>query len=134
MEDSCVDNIRSIYVSSPSSFWISNFKPCLNVTRETSTYNWPREKTGLGRCTSIYLKDWSWLLLIVIANDKARWNYLPLKFERNSRIRWCEQESGYINFMPKYYFRTWSLLHQHIFPSQLSSNGFHYIIQATDQY
>jgi len=66
-------------VSSPSSSVINIFSPSLDVTLETTTYNWPWENTGVGRYTPTCLSDYPWLLLIVIANDTVkrncfRWN------------------------------------------------------------
>ena len=60
---------------------INIFSPSLDVTLKTVTYNYLWENTGVGRYTSTCLSDCPWLLLIVIANDKAKGNCVCWNFK-----------------------------------------------------
>jgi hypothetical protein len=51
----------------PSSFTINIFRDCLEVTRDTATYNWPCENTGVFRYKPTEFRVCPWLLFIVIA-------------------------------------------------------------------
>jgi len=51
---------------------IRTFSPFLFVTLDNATYNWPWQNTCLDKYMPTLLRDWPWLLLIVIAKQTDR--------------------------------------------------------------
>jgi len=74
--------LEATCISLPCSSINNIFNPFLEVTPNIATYNWPWENTDYGRYTPTWLRDYPWLLLMVMANKTNNKNCRRWKLKR----------------------------------------------------